>query len=174
MHEDNVGLAMLKLAAEEGNAQAQYELAEQLWIGESVAQDPEQAMECYFQAAEQGVAEAQYHLGTCYWVGALVPQSFNKAMEWLQPAAEQGLIEAQMLLACGYAQSDNALHNDSLAAYWYQQAASQGNSDAQYQLDEHFSEYLDEELPIDPIHAWTLESVVSNPTDLAPAIFGRN
>ena len=50
-------------AAEQGHAEAQYNLGVCYEKGEGVAQDSSEAVKWFRQAAEQGVAEAQFWLG---------------------------------------------------------------------------------------------------------------
>ncbi|MDE5592819.1 MAG: hypothetical protein K2I75_02695 [Clostridiales bacterium] len=59
---------MLKLA-ELGNANAQYNMGEHYYHGDSVEQDYDKAVEWYSKAAEQEQAKAQYMLGYCYYHG---------------------------------------------------------------------------------------------------------
>ena len=49
-------------AAEQGNAQAQFNLGWMYANGEGVRQDPVQAVQWYRKAAEQGLGNAQYNL----------------------------------------------------------------------------------------------------------------
>ena len=53
----------LRLAAEQGHADAQNYLGDRYWTGEGVPQDYAEAVHWYRLAAYQGVAEAQYFLG---------------------------------------------------------------------------------------------------------------
>ena len=56
----------LKQQAEQGNADAQLELASLYRNGQGVVQSYEKAVEWYTKAAEQGYAQAQNDLGVCY------------------------------------------------------------------------------------------------------------
>ena len=50
-------------AAEQGNADAQFNLGVMYDTGQGVRQDYAQAVQWYRKAAEQGLADAQYNLG---------------------------------------------------------------------------------------------------------------
>ena len=53
-------------AAEQGDAEAQYNLGKCYDNGDGVKEDKKEAAKWYRKAAEQGDAEAQYNLGCCY------------------------------------------------------------------------------------------------------------
>ena len=78
-------------AAEQGNAQAQFNLGWMYANGEGVRQDPVQAVQWYRKAAEQGLAEAQYNLGVMYAKGEGVRQNYKIAKEWFGKACDNGL-----------------------------------------------------------------------------------
>jgi len=95
----------IKLAADQGDAQAQYDMGCMYEEGRGVKQDSAKAMQCYLNAAEQGHAKAQYELGLMY--SKLPPNKKNEeeAIKWIQlamegfrQAAENGDAEAQCRL----------------------------------------------------------------------------
>ena len=67
-----------RLAAEQGSADAQFNLGVSYDFGEGVEEDDEEAVRWYRLAAEQGHADAAYNLGVSYvnyalpFVGALL------------------------------------------------------------------------------------------------------
>ena len=65
--------------AEQGSAQAQYNLALMYNFGQGVPQDYKEAVKWYRLSAEQGVAQAQYNLGVMYG-----PPNFQKLRRPLQ------------------------------------------------------------------------------------------
>ena len=85
-------------AAEQGDADAQYNLGFSYNLGLGVSQDYTEAVKWYRKAAEQGHADAQYNLGCCYGLGQGVPQSFSEAVKWFRKAAELGHAGAIELL----------------------------------------------------------------------------
>ena len=81
-------------AAEQGDAEAQFNLGKMYDKGQGVRQDDVQAVQWYRRAAEQGYAKAQYNLGVMYANGEGVRQDYTQAVQWYRKAAEQGLAEA--------------------------------------------------------------------------------
>ena len=76
-------------AAEQGYANAQYNLGVMYDNGEGVPQDYQEAMSWYRKAAEQGNASAQYNLGVSYANGQGVPQDYVQAHKWINLAASR-------------------------------------------------------------------------------------
>jgi hypothetical protein len=79
-----------RIAAEQGNRDAQFKLGEAYYDGQGVAQDRQQALRWIRAAAEQGHVEAQYTLGFMYQMGRGVPADPSQASAWYQKAAAQG------------------------------------------------------------------------------------
>ncbi len=77
-------------AAEQGHAQAQYNLGLMYANGQGVPQDEQEAVKWFRLGAEQGYAIAQYTLGLMYGKGQGVPQDFVLAHMWANLAASQG------------------------------------------------------------------------------------
>ncbi len=92
-----------RLAAEKGDADAQYQLGEMFFLGRGVRQDDEEAVRWYRMAAEQEHDSAQHAIGTMYQWGRGVPQSYPEAAEWFRRAAMQGHWKAHCLLGDMYA-----------------------------------------------------------------------
>ena len=76
--------------AEQGDADAQYNLALMYDNGHGVPQDYKQAVKWSTKAAEQGNAKAQSNLGTMYATGQGVPQDNVYAHMWFNLAAANG------------------------------------------------------------------------------------
>ena len=85
-------------SAEQGNADAQYNLGIMYGTGMGISQDYAKAVEWYRKSAEQGNADAQYNLGCMYENGRGVSRDYAKAVEWYRKSAEQGNAAAQCLL----------------------------------------------------------------------------
>ncbi len=83
-------VALLRATAEQGDAEAQYDLGVMYANGHGVAQDYEEAAQLYRAAAEQGLAEAQYTLGVMYVNGQGIAQDYAEAYAWSGTAAAQG------------------------------------------------------------------------------------
>ena len=69
-------------AANQGYAQAQYNLGLCYGNGQGVEEDYEKAVFWFEKAANQGYAEAQYFLGWCYENGIGVKKDLKKAKLW--------------------------------------------------------------------------------------------
>jgi len=76
--------------AEQGDADAQYNLGVMYAKGRGVTQDYAEAVKWYRKAAAQGYAGAQYNLGVMYDKGEGVPQDYVAAHKWLHLAASKG------------------------------------------------------------------------------------
>ncbi len=119
-----------RLAAEQGDAYAQYNLGVMYDFSLGVSQDPVEALMWYRLAAEQGYAEAQANLGRMYDTGRGVPQDYVEALKWYRLAAEQGNANAQYNLGASY-KSGAGVPQDYVAAFaWFNLAAAQGQTGA--------------------------------------------
>ena len=86
-------------AAEQGLAEAQFNLAAMYNFGEGIQKDMEKSVHWLTKAAEQGLAKAQNNLGCSYDRGEGVPIDLEKARYWWTKASEQGHEMAQKNLA---------------------------------------------------------------------------
>lgn len=131
-----------RLAAEQGEVQAQYDLALCYDQGKGVAQDKAEATRWYRESAmraKQGygfkelinVEHIQFILGTRYALGEGVAQDAKEAACWFHEAAEQGHMDAQYNLALCYDQGEGVAQNTAEALRWYREAAKQGHVEAQ-------------------------------------------
>lgn len=82
-------------AAEQGYADAQFNLGLLYINGEGVPQDIPHAVELFQKAAEQGHVDAQNNLGAMYFTGEGVTRDEKKAIEWFEKAASQGNEDAR-------------------------------------------------------------------------------
>ena len=114
--------------AEQGDAQAQYEVGRRFWNGDSVDQDHKQAADWFDRAARQGLAAAQCALGLCYERGDGVEQDMWQAAAWYQWAAQQDDVEAQLHLSECYEKGRGVPKDKEKAAEWLYKAAQHGGS----------------------------------------------
>ena len=84
-------LREFRLAAEQGNASAQFNLGIMYENGRGVPQNYAEAARLYRLAAEQGDALAQYNLGVMYGNGQGLPQNYQLAYMWFNLAAGKGI-----------------------------------------------------------------------------------
>jgi hypothetical protein len=80
----------LRKLADQGDADAQWQMGVRYHDGEGVAQDDAQAVRWFQRAAEQGNVAAQGALGAYYWRGRGVPEDLSKAYFWSAIAVAQG------------------------------------------------------------------------------------
>ena len=83
-------VADLQKLADQGNADAQWQMAVRYHDGEGVVQNDTQAMLWFQLAAEQGNVAAQSALGSYYWAGRGVPEDLSKAYMWSEIALAGG------------------------------------------------------------------------------------
>jgi len=112
--------------AQQGNAQAQYNLGWQYDAGLIVTQDYKEAVKWYRKSAEQGNAQAQHGLGWVYTNGAGVIQDYKEAVKWYRKSAEQGYAAAQTGLGLMYHRGQGVIQDDVYAHMWFNIAASLG------------------------------------------------
>ena len=137
-----------RIAAGQGNMDAQYSLGYCYEFGQGVEKDPKKAVKWYRKAAEQGEPCAQNNLGHCYYNGDGVEKSYEEAVKWYQRAANQGserarekLIAIEKSIKKQTAKKEYKIgkkfydHKNYVGAVrWYLIAANKGNADAQYIL----------------------------------------
>lgn len=123
-------LAEIRQAAAQGDAEAQFHLAEMVYRGKIMPRDYKTAASWFKKAAEQGNAEAQNRLGAMYASGQGLGKDPQQAVLWYQKAAEQGVLEAQTNLAFLYANADGDLKDEASAYAWYSLAANHGYANA--------------------------------------------
>ncbi|MGZ8928220.1 MAG: J domain-containing protein [Methylobacter sp.] len=125
--------------AEQGNAEAQFQLGLIYANQQGVTKDDKQAAGWLARAAEQGHREAQTKLGFMYATGKGVAQNYHSAIYWCYKAAEQGDAVAQFNLGLMYAKGQGMAQDNNLAVSWYSKAAEQGDAHAQYNLGDMYA-----------------------------------
>jgi TPR repeat protein len=76
-------LSDLQARAEQGDAEAQFNLGNCYRFRKGISIDNEKAAYWYTKAAEQGNDGAQFYLFECYQFGSGVPKDYEKAAYWL-------------------------------------------------------------------------------------------
>ena len=127
--DDKMAAAWFEKAANQGNAEAQYQLGN-LYENSQLPKNFEAAASWYHKAAQQGSAKAQARLGVFYSHGLGVTKNPNEAILWSGKAALQGNADAQYGLGLGYMQGKSAPKNAQLAMGWLSKAAAQGHTEA--------------------------------------------
>lgn len=113
--------------AEQGHAEAQYQLGQLYHHGRGVPQDNALAIKWYQLAAEHGNISAQNDLGHLYADGKLAQKDLKAAFTWLEKAALAEQPNAQTSIGWAYMSSYLELAPDyKLAMEWNLKAANQG------------------------------------------------
>jgi TPR repeat protein len=146
-------LKLLRPLADQGVAEAEFNLGLMYAQGQGVQQDDAEALNWCRKAADQGDADAQvwmiygrglapryaeamkwYWRGITYSNGYGVPQDDAKAMKLYRLAADYGLAGAQYTLGMHYENGIGVPQDYSEAVKWYRLAADQGHAQAQSNL----------------------------------------
>ena len=124
-----------KPLAEQGNADAQFNLGLMYEKGRGVPQDYKTAMKWYRLAAEQGDADSQFN-STDFQKGLDAAQKgdFATALKEWKLAAKQGYASAQSNLGVMYEKVQGVPQDYKTAVKWYRLAAEQGLAKSQYNL----------------------------------------
>ncbi len=123
-----------RLAAAQGDADAQSKLGLIYSTGQGVVQDYAEAVKWYRLAAAQGLAQAQVNLGLMYDIGLGVIQDYAEAGKWYRLAAAQGDAYAQFRTGVMYGNGQGVVQDYPEAVKWYRLAAAQGLAQAQVNL----------------------------------------
>jgi TPR repeat protein len=126
-------------AAMQGDAQAQFSLAQRLERGsggdKASPKDLPKAFVWYEKAALQGLPAAMSAVGVAYLRGLGAPCDAKRALAWLQKGADLGDARAQWNLGAMYASGAEGVARDlKLAFAWCQRSAEQGFAAAQSNL----------------------------------------
>lgn len=129
----NYSVAFRELApfASQGNAEAQFDLANMYRAGNGVERDDARALDWYQKAAAQGHAKAQYNLGAMYMSGRGTKQNYIAAASWTRKSAEQGFALAQYAMSDFYFKGLGVAIDDVAGAQWLRKAADQGLPEAE-------------------------------------------
>jgi len=115
-----------KPLAEQGDANAQYNLGVMYDNGQGVTRNYKKAVKWYRRAAKQGYMNAQYNLGEMYHKGVGVAQDYKEAVKWYRRAAEQGYAKAYNNLGVMYENGKGVPQEFALAHMWYSIAVANG------------------------------------------------
>lgn len=130
----SAALQLLRPLADEGYAQAQFNIGYMYDVGEGVTKSDQEARKWYQLAADQGDIYAQFNLALLYLTGRGVAQSDSEALKWYRKAAEGGHDEAQRSLGVLYRTGRSVPRDDQEAFKWFRRAADQGNAAAHQNL----------------------------------------
>jgi TPR repeat protein len=152
-------------AAENGDADAQYELGDCYYYGSGTDIDYAKAVKWYTKAAKSGDADAQYQLGVCYENGLGVDKDEYVAFKWYEQAANSDHIDAQYQLGKCYENGVGVEKDDNVAFYWYEQAAKSGHTDAQCQLGDCYDSGIGVKVHYPTAAEWYTKAAENGNTD---------
>ena len=122
-----------RLAAERGNAEAQYNLAYVYSKGDGPFAERE-CIRLATEAAKKGNPEAQALLGGIYSKSRKGAQDAALALQWNSAAATQGVAVAMRTLGRFYIDGTGVAPNASLALKWLTAAANTGDDSSMFEL----------------------------------------
>ena len=105
-------------AAEQGDAEAQYDVYEFYRNGKGVEKDLKEAIRWLEMAANGGYAFAMEVMGDCCLRGVGVPKRETEAFQWYQKAVEHGSVSAMQSLARCYEEGIGTKKNKLKANYY--------------------------------------------------------
>ena len=122
--------AQLRLAAGNGDLEAQVKLGMMFYQGEGVEANWDEARAWLRKASEAGHAGAQAKMGAMCFLGQGGPRDLDESLVWFRKAAEQGEPYAQGCMGVMYAVGEG-VPKDLVEAYaWLLLAQAGGDADA--------------------------------------------
>ena len=125
---------VLKMATENNDPKAQYDLGVRYFQGEGVEKDPLKARQWYEKAAAQGHSGAESNLGYMYENGITVDQDYAKAKEFYEKGAAKNDEYALYNLASLYKEGRGVAKDPLKAKELFEKSAELGLVNAQYYL----------------------------------------
>jgi len=123
-----------RVRAEQGDAEAEYQLARMYNKGQGVQQSYGEALRWYRKAADKNHPRAQENVGYLYYHGFGVDGDFTEALRWFHLAADQKDPGAENEIGVAYEVGNGVTASYGEAVRWYRLAADQGFAPAQYNL----------------------------------------
>jgi TPR repeat protein len=121
----STALRLLRPLAEQGDADAQYNLGVMYNNGDGVPQNYSEAIKWHRKAADQGNGNSQFNLGFMYDRGRGIPPNYAEAVKWYRLAANQGVAIAQYKLGVKYHDGQGVPRDYVQAHMWFDLSASQ-------------------------------------------------
>lgn len=120
-------LSEIRVSAEVGDIEAQYELGIAYADGNGAPQNYRVAFYWLLKAALAENADAEYEVGMLYKEGLGVAQSNKLAFDWINRSAQQGNAEAQYELGTLYQSGTGIRTSPEKAFKWYKEACENGS-----------------------------------------------
>lgn len=129
--------------AQDGNAEAQHDLATLYAMGSAIPQNYERAVYWYGRSSDGGVANSLYNLGVLTERGLGTGQDSRRAFQYFLRAAEDDHPDAQFAVGLAYANGRGTEVDLLRAATWFQAASSAGNPRGAFHMGRLFEQGLD-------------------------------
>lgn len=126
-NKESEAMPALRKAADSGNIEAQYLLAQIFLDPQGPQPNEAEGIRLLQRSAQGGLAAAQNDLGLCYQNEVGVMRDLNAAQRWLEAAFQQGYLPAANNLGALSQQTGNRRQ----AAQFYKAGAVQGDAEAQ-------------------------------------------
>lgn len=133
-------LAAIHQLANEGDAGAQFVLAQSLIEGRVIARDPVEALHWFQLAASAGHSAAANMVGRCHELGVGTPVDFERAAAWYRRAASSDQDWGLYNLAHLHATGRGVALNQCRARALYSRAAALGHAKSMNMLGRYFEE----------------------------------
>jgi len=130
----DAALKCFEKAADQDEAEAQYNVGVMYYHGESVPLSYNKALQWFIKASTQQYAEAQKAISEMYKNGEGVPQDYDEAKVWCRKAADQEIKDAQYTRGLEYYYGTGVSQDYTKAMEWYRKAADQEDAAAQYMI----------------------------------------
>jgi TPR repeat protein len=119
-----------RIAANDGNAAAQFSIGFMYENGLGADLDYNEAMRWYREAATRGNIAAFMNIGDMYIRGEGRKQDYPEGLGWYQKAAERGYSPAYYAIGYYHENGQGVPQDDAEALSWYQKAAELDNASA--------------------------------------------
>ena len=141
IYEPEKSFKYLKLAADNGDAEAQYKVGERYLLAIQVKKDPVMAYKYFISSADNGYDEAKIRAAIAYEEGIGVEEDYNKAFSYLDNIKDRKL-RTESLLGMGRlietGKISNKIPEDALP--YFEEAAESGDAVASHYLGLLYSE----------------------------------
>jgi len=124
-------VAKIRIRAEQGDSEAQYQMACAHRRGQGVPQSDVEAARYDWKAAEQGHSEAQHNRAVSCTLGRGVTQNQEEGIKWHRKAAESGNVRSQHVLGIACLKGLGVARDIRKAIDYLQKASDKGYAKSQ-------------------------------------------
>lgn len=150
------GMRLIRIAAEQGDPEAQRDVAKAYEFGWLGKEDLHEALAWYQKSADNGDGNAQWRIGMAFVNGEERAADPAQAVEWFRRSAESHSTQGMTSLAVMYATGEGVKQDWDRARELYEEAAEGGEAHALLNLS---GMYLrGEGVEVDAVHGYVLLS----------------